>query len=311
MRIRKVAKAEYTTITVPCPECGCGCDVALEDSDEEEIISVSSDSETEAQPITKRPRVKLEPLDSEFESKPDIPSSLPPLPPSSCPPTSDADSDDDIPPWPTTYPKPEPPSQLPKPEPLSQVFVLPPTPPTAPKPEPLTQTNIHQFFSQYASQAFEYNPSRPVMSEFYRMVDSKDFPQASQAQAKREIEDALTLDFNLIYGTDVGDLAAWQGLCRVLEFEYVPDDLLECKQMVAATYVNILDLIDTKFTGQPVRHFNSEKALSDYTRKHRKFFPRHNVHSGGLLKFLLRRIHNPTAATRDNPNPHPLMGRRQ
>ncbi|CUA75773.1 hypothetical protein RSOLAG22IIIB_11991 [Rhizoctonia solani] len=274
-------------------------------------ISVSSDSETEAQPITKRLRVKLEPSDSEFESKPDIPSSLPPLPPSSCPPTSDADSDDDIPPWPTTYPKPEPPSQLPKPEPLSQIFVLPPTPPTPPKPEPLTQTNIHQFFSQYASQAFEYNPSRPVMSEFYRMVDSKDFPQASQAQAKREIEDALTLDFNLIYGTDVGDLAAWQGLCRVLEFDYVPDDLLECKKMVAATYVNILDLIDTKFTGQPVRHFNSEKALSDYTRKHRKFFPRHNVHSGGLLKFLLRRIHNPTAATRDNPNPRPLVGRRQ
>ncbi|CAE6455259.1 unnamed protein product [Rhizoctonia solani] len=296
MRIRKVAKTEYTTLTVPCPECGCGCDVTLEDSDEEEIVSISSDSEIEVQPVSKRPRVKLEASDSELESKPS--SSIPP--PSSCPPTSDTDSDDDIPPWPTIYPKPELPSQLPKPEPLSQLFVLPPTPP---KPEPLTQTNIHQFFSQYSSQAFKYNPSRPVMSEFYRMVDSKNFPKASQAQAKREIQDALTKDFNLIYGTDVGDLDAWQGLCRVLKFDYIPDDLVECRDLVAATYVNIVDLVDTKNTGKPVQHFDSERDLANYTKRNGKFFPRDNVHSGRLLKFLLRRIHSPTDATRDNPNP--------
>ncbi|KAG8680562.1 hypothetical protein FRC11_002296, partial [Ceratobasidium sp. 423] len=303
MRARKVPKTEYTTITVPCPNCGCGCDVNLEDSDEDAVISISSDSEVEVPPVPKRPRIKLEMPDSESESKPIIPPSSSIPPPSSCPPTSDNDSDDDIPPWPTTYPKPEPLSQLPKLE-LSS----PTPPPRDVKPEPLTQTNIHQFFSQYNS--FSYDPSRPVMSEFYRMVDSKDFPKASQVQAKREIEDALTMDFNLIYGTDVGDLEAWQGLCRVLGFGYIPDDLLVCKMLVADTYVNIIDLIDTKISGEPVRHFDSEKALADYTKKHKKFFPRDNAHSGGLLKFLLRRIHKPTAAKRDNPNPrHALMGR--
>ncbi|KDN37428.1 hypothetical protein RSAG8_10163, partial [Rhizoctonia solani AG-8 WAC10335] len=328
-------------------------------------IGVSSDPEEEILPVAKRPRVKLELPDSDSESKPLPSSSIPP--PSSYPPTIDSHSDGDIPPWPTTLPKPEPASQLPKPEPISQPFLVPPPPPssypptldndsdddippwptTLPKPEPLsqpfpisptlrkseplTQTNIHQFFSQYTSRAFEYNPSQPVMSEFYRMVDSNAFPKASQAQAKREIEDALTMDFNLIYGTDVGDLEAWQGLCRVLGFGDMPDDLIygtdvgdleawqglcrvlgfgdmpddlaECKRVVAATYVNIVDLIDTKLTGQPVRHFDSERALAKYTRNHRKFFPRNNVLSGGLLKFLLRRIHRPTAATRDNPNP--------
>ncbi|KAH7318026.1 hypothetical protein B0J17DRAFT_686608 [Rhizoctonia solani] len=302
MRIRKTPTTEYTIITVPCPECGYGCDVNLEDTDEEETISISSDSDVEVQPVTKRARTTFKASDSDSESKPFIPpsSSIPP-PPSSYPPTLDSDSDDDIPPWPTTYPNPEPPTQLPKPELLSQS--IPPTLRlTPPKFEPLTQ-NIQQFFSQYNSRSFSYNPSRPVMSEFYRMVDSKDFPKASQVQAKREIEDALTKDFNLIYGTDVGDLGAWQGLCRVLEFEDIPDDLAECKKMVAATYVNILDLIDTQITGQPVQHFYSEKDLSKYTRKHKKFFPRDNIHSGGLLKFLLRRIHSPTDATRDNPNP--------
>jgi hypothetical protein len=73
--------------------------------------------------------------------------------------------------------------------------------------------------------------------------------------------------------------------------------------MVDATFVNIVDLVDTKISGKPVQHFNSELDLSEYTRKHKKFFPRDNVHSGGLLKFLLRHIHQPTAATRYNPAP--------
>ncbi|CAE6336557.1 unnamed protein product [Rhizoctonia solani] len=293
MRVRKLAKVEFTMITIPCPKCGCGCDVNLEDSGEEEILSLSSDSEVEVQPLPKKPRLNLEISDSESDTKPVIamPSSSFIAPPSSCPLTSDSDSDD-IPPWPTTYPKPEPVSQRPKLEPFSQALDQDPI-----KPEPLTQTNIHQFFSQYSS-SFSYNPSRPVMSEFYRM-------------AKLEIQDALTKDFNLIYGTDVGDLKAWQGLCRVLEFEHVPDDLDECKKMVDATFVNIVDLVDTKITGKPVQHFDSELALSNYTRAHGKFFPRNNVHSGGLLKFLLRHIHQPTAATRENPNPrHEFMRQR-
>ncbi|GAB1518017.1 hypothetical protein RhiTH_001074 [Rhizoctonia solani] len=306
MRVRKIAKIEFTTITIPCPECGCGCDVNLEESDEEEILSLSSDSEDEVQPSSKKPRLKLEMSDSESDSKTAVamPSSSFIPPPSSYPDSSDSDSDD-IPPWPTTYPKPEPVSQRAKPEPFSQLFDPDPV-----KPEALTQTNIHQFFSQYSSRSFSYNPSQPVMSEFHRMVGSKWFPTGSQAQVKREMEDALTKDFNVMYGTDVDDLKAWKGLCRVLEFENIPDDLEECRRLVAATYVNIVDLIDTKLTGKPVQHFNSELELSKYTKKHRKFFPRNNVHSGTLLKFLLRRILSPTTATRDNPYPH-LEGMRR
>ncbi|KAF8682374.1 Fusaric acid resistance protein-like [Rhizoctonia solani] len=281
-------------------KCGCGCDVNLEESDEEEILSLSSNSEDEVQPSSKKPRLKLEMSDSESDSKTAVamPSSSFIPPPSSYPDSSDSDSDD-IPPWPTTYPKPEPVSQRAKPEPFSQLFDPDPV-----KPEALTQTNIHQFFSQYSSRSFSYNPSQPVMSEFHRMVGSKWFPTGSQAQVKREMEDALTKDFNVMYGTDVDDLKAWKGLCRVLEFENIPDDLEECRRLVAATYVNIVDLIDTKLTGKPVQHFNSELELSKYTKKHRKFFPRNNVHSGTLLKFLLRRILSPTTATRDNPYPH-------
>ncbi|QRW27754.1 tyrosinase [Rhizoctonia solani] len=256
-------------------KCGCGCDVNLEESEEEEILSLSSDSEDEVQPSSKKPRLKLEMSDSESDSKTAVamPSSSFIPPPSSYPDSSDSDSDD-IPPWPTTYPKPEPVSQRAKPEPFSQLFDPDPV-----KPEALT------------------NQHTPVL-------------QPDRKPRSRGKEDALTKDFNVMYGTDVDDLKAWKGLCRVLEFENIPDDLEECRRLVAATYVNIVDLIDTKLTGKPVQHFNSELELSKYTKKHRKFFPRNNVHSGTLLKFLLRRILSPTTATRDNPYPH-LEGMRR
>jgi hypothetical protein len=64
-------------------------------------------------------------------------------------------------------------------------------------------------------------------------------------------------------------------------------------QAVMNTHVNIVDLIDTQKTGEPVHVFESELALSRYTRAKGKIFPLHDALSGGLLRFLLRRIFNP------------------
>jgi hypothetical protein len=58
-------------------------------------------------------------------------------------------------------------------------------------------------------------------------------------------------------------------------------------------YVNIVDLVDTPATQVPVIHFESEVALSRYTKATGKYFPKDNAYAGGLLKFLLRRIESP------------------
>lgn len=58
-------------------------------------------------------------------------------------------------------------------------------------------------------------------------------------------------------------------------------------------FVNIVDLIDTPVTRKPVVHFETERALSEYTKRTGKFFPAENAHAGGLLKFLLRKIMAP------------------
>ncbi|KAF8599061.1 hypothetical protein BDV93DRAFT_560715 [Ceratobasidium sp. AG-I] len=206
--------------------------------------------------------------------------------------------------------KPKPKAELkPKLEPVPKTepkLVFKPKPelrrvPTLP-PQPIRRVNprsyIQAFFWNYIS--FDYDPSEPVMDEFRRMCAEYGWKDNDKRKkdARGGIQDALALQFNEIYGTDVNDLSAWQNLCRVLQFPSVPGDLDLCRQLVDSTFVNIVDLIDTGATGQPIRHFGSEEELSRYTKITRKFFPRNNIKAGSLLKFLLRRIFSPNTVVR-------------
>ena len=64
-------------------------------------------------------------------------------------------------------------------------------------------------------------------------------------------------------------------------------------QAVKNTHVNIVDLLDRRYTGQGVRVFDSVQELSKYTKDTKKYFPKENAYAGGVLKFLLRDILNP------------------
>lgn len=61
--------------------------------------------------------------------------------------------------------------------------------------------------------------------------------------------------------------------------------------------MNIVDLVDTLATQKPVVHFPSEVALSVYSKRTRKIFPRENAHAGSVLNYLLRRIMFPREGT--------------
>jgi hypothetical protein len=50
-------------------------------------------------------------------------------------------------------------------------------------------------------------------------------------RARDELKDALTLQFNAIYGTNENNLTDWQNLCQVLELSKIPDDLFRCRQV--------------------------------------------------------------------------------
>lgn len=63
-------------------------------------------------------------------------------------------------------------------------------------------------------------------------------------------------------------------------------------QRVLATYVNIFDLLAFPISGHP-RIFPTEVALSEYSIKNHKVFPRKEVATNSLLFALLRHILHP------------------
>ncbi|KAG1835362.1 hypothetical protein DFJ58DRAFT_670416, partial [Suillus subalutaceus] len=162
-----------------------------------------------------------------------------------------------------------------------------------------TQTPLDNFFAKYPE--FKYNSSVSASLEFYRMCDKFGWDKENEDEdenkkrkkASRGFKNALVQQFNDIYGTDVKNLVSWRTLCQIVHVSPIPDTLESCREAVKATHVNIVDLVDTETTGEPVTVFSSEVDLSKYTKLMGKFFPRDNAYAGGLLRYLLRHILNP------------------
>ncbi|KAJ2925076.1 hypothetical protein H1R20_g12025, partial [Candolleomyces eurysporus] len=116
-----------------------------------------------------------------------------------------------------------------------------------------------------------------------------------QEKAYEKFRDALVIEFNKNYGTDANDLKSWKTLCDAVGINPIPDNLAEARRAMLGVHVNLVDL--TCRIGQSeIPIFATEKELSEYTLDTNKIFPRENIHSGSLLKELLRHIFNPNAA---------------
>ncbi|EUC59439.1 autophagic vacuole formation-like protein, putative [Rhizoctonia solani AG-3 Rhs1AP] len=162
-----------------------------------------------------------------------------------------------------------------------------------PQTHPHTALHLVAFFAQYPE--FTYYPARPVLNELKRMKrvlkwDSKAWELSG---ALADFRHALVLQFNLTYGTDQNDLASWQNLCMAMKVTNIPETVGACKKLAATIYVNLVDLVDMPNTGSDARLFKTEEALSKYTRRTKKIFPKRDPDAGGLLKRLLRFIDNP------------------
>jgi len=161
---------------------------------------------------------------------------------------------------------------------------------------------LEVFFVQFASLGFSYKPESSAHKNFDRLCNISRWTKnsAERRDARVGFKDALVQQFNFIYGTDGNNLAAWQNLCSVIGIEPVPGDIKECRKVVWDAHVNIVDLIETKRTGDEVQTFNSLDELAEYTKRTKRFFPKENAYQGGLLKELLREIINPYLGRRRN-----------
>jgi hypothetical protein len=122
------------------------------------------------------------------------------------------------------------------------------------------------------------------------MCDFFEWDRGDAKYAKEEFKGAIVKQFNDIYGTDRDNLESWQKLCHVLNIEPIPADLAACRKRVRLTHVNLVDLVETEYTGSPVKVFKTLKQLRNYTLSNKKVFPKKTAHHSGLLKFLLRPI---------------------
>ncbi|KAJ7253635.1 hypothetical protein C8J57DRAFT_1076776 [Mycena rebaudengoi] len=150
-------------------------------------------------------------------------------------------------------------------------------------------THLKQFFSSYPK--YEYDPSGPASQQFRKLQSVYKGDRGLYTGYNR----AMGLAFGALYGTDLHSIESWQSLCRAVEFDPIPDSIRECQRLIEDAHVNLVDLLDVHTTGEPVRRFKTEKELSVYTLRLRKFFPRDPEHKGRLLQFLLRRIYHPPA----------------
>ncbi|KAK0438341.1 uncharacterized protein EV420DRAFT_1280067, partial [Desarmillaria tabescens] len=153
-------------------------------------------------------------------------------------------------------------------------------------------TPIETFFARYPE--YPYDQSRETMLQFREMSNQLGWDKRERFEALDDLHDAIAQQFNDIYGADVKDLQAWQRLCGLVGGGDIPDNIEACRAVIRRVHVNICDLVDYPATTIPPRVFLTESALAAYSRSNGKIYPKDNAKAGGLLKFLLRHIINPS-----------------
>ncbi|KAK2459465.1 hypothetical protein APHAL10511_008525 [Amanita phalloides] len=151
-------------------------------------------------------------------------------------------------------------------------------------------TFIEGFFSDYPE--FDYDATAPVSQEYRRLKEHFDWMPQSQAEkkAKSAFGTAMGKQFASFYGTSVYDIEAWRALCEALGVDPIPETVAECRDIVRLTHVNLVDFIDIRLTGKPIKIFETEKELREYTKDEGKYYPKESAKESGVLRYLLRKI---------------------
>lgn len=147
------------------------------------------------------------------------------------------------------------------------------------------------FFSRYSK--FQYQPQNSPTVEFNRLCEEYRWKpdSAEKEAARRDFNDAMKKEFDLLYGSDEKNINNWYKLCHVLRIDPVPNTLKECSAAVLRKHVNLVDLVQGSRENIPI--FESEIELSEYTKENKKFFPKEDAADGGVLRALRRQIWAP------------------
>ncbi|KAF8260807.1 hypothetical protein EI94DRAFT_874457 [Lactarius quietus] len=152
-------------------------------------------------------------------------------------------------------------------------------------------TPLEAFFSQYPN--FQYQPLNSPVVEFDRLCELHKWKKNDRKRrgAREEFQNAMTEEFNDLYGSDENDINNWYKLCHVLRITPVPDTLQKCRAVVRGKHVNLVDLVHG--SKAEVVQFKTVGELSKYTLETGKIFGRESARDGGVLRALRRHIFEP------------------
>ncbi|KAH7334203.1 hypothetical protein B0J17DRAFT_720623 [Rhizoctonia solani] len=93
---------------------------------------------------------------------------------------------------------------------------------------PLARSHLASFFAQYPK--FEYDPSKPFMDEFRRLIVTEGFSQrgAGLRVARRGMKAAIVRQFKDIYGTHTCEIHVWHQFFSAIGIDETPQDIALC-----------------------------------------------------------------------------------
>ncbi|KAF4952337.1 hypothetical protein FGADI_6827 [Fusarium gaditjirri] len=180
-----------------------------------------------------------------------------------------------------------------------------------------TDHPVDLYFANF--QGFAHKRMAPFFDEFYRMCDHFGWSDDEATEPWYNFRIALVQEFNYVFGKDENDLQNWQKMFKIIGLPE-PSSLGEAHTVMRPTRVNLVDILESSRTGEPVQRFEtledlsaysyrSGEALSDSKVLHRpkvyhknedfyrdkvihsdKVFPKEDAYAGGLLKMMLREI---------------------
>ncbi|KAK3045394.1 hypothetical protein LTR09_012994 [Extremus antarcticus] len=157
--------------------------------------------------------------------------------------------------------------------------------------------HIDDFFAQYPS--FSHDRANSSPREFYRMCDQFQWKkrqdnacQPARKEAWEKFRVAMVVEFNSRFGTDAEDVFSWKGICEFLQMNPMPSGVESMRKAVINTHINLTDMLDSKRRGEAISIFKTQDELVEYTVEEGRYFPKEDAYAGGLLKYLLREIHN-------------------
>ncbi|KAI6093733.1 hypothetical protein F4821DRAFT_274197 [Hypoxylon rubiginosum] len=118
-------------------------------------------------------------------------------------------------------------------------------------------------------------------------------PEKTTKQKKEEIVERWKAYFG------PGELTDWKRLMADLGFTQEFTSKNQCRKALDPVWVNIEDYLDDIDNGRPIRRFNNEVLLSQYTKEEEKFYPKNAIPKGSPLRRLLAHIFSPGRRNRN------------